>query len=130
MNWTSTSSSPLGTYTIWWINQATGQQSNSVTQTVTAVVNPQISSSPPSGPRGTTFTINGTGFTPNGTIAEHIRKPDGTEYPVNNYTADANGNKTVNWTSTSSSPLGTYTIWWINQATGQQSNSVTQTITP
>jgi hypothetical protein len=127
--WTSSSTSPLGSYTVWWIDQSSGRQSNNVTQTITATINPLISSSPPSGPRGTTFTITATGFTPNGTIIEHIRKPDGTEYPVNTYTADANGNRTQNWTSSSTSPLGTYTIWWIDQASGRQSNSVTQTLT-
>jgi murein DD-endopeptidase MepM/ murein hydrolase activator NlpD len=102
---------------------------NSVSLSVSGSAAPQISVNPSSGPRGTTFTITGSGFTPYGTIYERIQKPDGTYYPDNTYSANGSGNSTQSWTSSSGSPLGTYYIWWYDVSSGKWSNDITETIT-
>jgi len=85
--------------------------------------------SPSSGQQGTTFTFGGNGYTSNGAIAYHVRKPDNTEFPVTTLTASSSGILSYMYTSTTASMVGTYTIWAIDSATGRQSTSVQETIT-
>jgi len=127
----STTASPVGTYTIWAIDKTTGRQSNNVQETITAapVAPVTLAVSPTSGPQGTTFTFSGNGYTPNGAMEWHVKKPDNVEYPTATLYADASGGLKNSYTSTSSSMVGTYTIWAIDKSTGRQSNNVQETIT-
>lgn len=84
--------------------------------------------SPSSGRQGTIFTFNGNGYTPNGAIEFHVRKPDNTEFPAAILTASSSGVLSYSYQSTTASPVGTYTIWAIDKTTGRQSNNVQETI--
>ena len=84
--------------------------------------------SPSSGKQGTTFTFRGDGYTKKGKIEFHVRKPDNTEYPVTTLTASSSGALSYKYKSTTSSMIGTYTIWAVDKSTGRQSNTVTETI--
>lgn len=77
---------------------------------------PLIDVSPGSGPPGTTFTVQGKGFTPNRTITSHLLRPDGTEFLPLNLTTDSNGEYTHPINSTNFS-LGTYQHWVEDDAT-------------
>jgi RHS repeat-associated protein len=116
----------VGTYTYYAVDNATGATSNTVTFTVYNV-NPQVSVSPTSGPQGTTFSEPGTGFTPNGTATLYFSGPDGpSTYP--NKTILANGTYQHSWTC-NACPVGTYTYYAVDNATGATSNTVTFTVT-
>jgi len=95
---------------------------------VGVAVNPQVSVSPSSGPRGTTFTTPGRGFTPNSTVTPHIRKPDGTEYPQGQKPTDGQGSYPHSWTAPADAPPGTYQYWAVDGATKRQSNAASFTI--
>ncbi|MHB8103334.1 MAG: amidase domain-containing protein [Methanosarcina sp.] len=127
----STTASMVGTYTIWAIDKTTGKVSTEVKETITAapVVPVTLTVSPSSGQQGTTFTFSGNGYTPNGAIEWHVKKPDNVEYPAATLYADASGGLKNSYTSTSNSMIGTYTIWAIDKTTGRQSNNVQETIT-
>ncbi|OEU43704.1 hypothetical protein BGV40_02725 [Methanosarcina sp. Ant1] len=127
----STTASMVGTYTIWAIDKTTGKVSTEVKETITAapVVPVTLTVSPSSGQQGTTFTFSGNGYTPNGAIEWHVKKPENVEYPAATLYADASGGLKNSYTSTSNSMIGTYTIWAIDKTTGRQSNNVQETIT-
>ncbi|MBU1256037.1 fibronectin type III domain-containing protein [Patescibacteria group bacterium] len=115
-----------------WTVQAVNpdnQQSNMFSFSIIApVVDPILSLYPTSGVKGTLFTFEGSGFTPDGGITEVIFKPDGTNYPSLHYSADGNGSFTKTYNSATASIMGTYTITWFDDATGYQSNQVRETI--
>lgn len=112
---------PAGTYQYYAVDNATGQTSNTVTFTVYAV-NPQVSVTPASGSRGTTFQQPGTGFTPNNIATLYFNGPDGpSTFPTK--PTDGNGSYDHSWTC-DACPLGTYQYWAVDEATGQQSNTV------
>ncbi|MFH1582872.1 MAG: hypothetical protein ABIB72_00945, partial [Candidatus Falkowbacteria bacterium] len=89
---------------------------------------PQLYITPSSGQKGTKFIYTGNGFTPNGSIKEIITKPDGTQYFPLYYVAGSDGVYVKWYDSNTASIFGTYTIYWIDQSTGRQSNSAYQTI--
>lgn len=116
---------PAGVYS-WWAVDASGKDSNTVNYTIT--VNPKIAQSPMSGPPGTIFDDWGTNFTPYGTTTLHFRKPDGSEYPTERLNLDSGGNFEKFYPASLDKPLGNYTWWAIDDATGKKSNEVTYTI--
>ena len=91
-------------------------------------VEPTIAQTPMSGPPGTTFTQWGTGFTPNSTGKLHVRKPDGTEYPVQDQEMDGIGHFEIQYTAPWDKPWGTYTWWVVDGHTGIKSNEVSYEI--
>jgi len=97
--------------------------SNDVKPPVTLTV------SPSSGQQGTIFTVSGNGYTPNGPVAYHVKKPDNTEFPVATLTASSSGVITYPYKSTTASMVGTYTIWAIDKSISRQSTNVQETIT-
>ncbi|MDP2655430.1 MAG: peptidoglycan-binding protein [bacterium] len=106
----------------------TEARSSITVATLSPVVNPMLLIWPASGPKGTKFTFVGTKFTPNGVIQEIITKPDGTRYTPNYLTANTDGNRDKFYDSSTASIFGTYNIYWIDQATGKQSNTVQEAI--
>ena len=78
---------------------------------------------------GTIFTVSGNGYTPNGPVAYHVKKPDNTEFPVATLTASSSGVITYPYKSTTASMVGTYTIWAIDKSISRQSTNVQETIT-
>jgi hypothetical protein len=83
-----------------------------------------------SGSQGTTFTIQGAGFSPNQSISRFSVDSSGTQTPVTPaLTADANGQ--ISWfvESSCSTSVGSSSFYAIDHKTGTQSNSITQTIT-
>jgi len=95
----------------------------------TVQVNPHVLVSPPSGPRGTTFSQPGQGFTPNSTVTLHFRKPDGTQYPPVKKTTDVQGRVNNVWTAPPEALAGMYQYWAVDDRTGKQSNVVAFTVT-
>ncbi|MEK7558568.1 MAG: hypothetical protein AAB507_01960 [Patescibacteria group bacterium] len=93
------------------------------------VINPQLFLTPTSGQKGTSFIFTGSGFTPNGNVKEIITKPDETQYSPLYHTANSDGGFTKSYDSNTASIFGTYTIYWVDESTGIQSNSVNETIT-
>ncbi|MGB9927730.1 MAG: CHAP domain-containing protein [Methanosarcina sp.] len=97
--------------------------------------------SPYSGKQGTIFTFRGTGYTPNGKIEFHVKKPPNvwvggsTEYPVSTFTASSTGVFSYTFKSSVLSPKGTYKVWAVDLSTradmspGRQSPIVYETIT-
>jgi len=116
---------PIGTYSYWAIDDATGQTSNTVSFTVYAV-NPHVSVSPSSGLQGTTFQQPGTGFTRNSTATLHFTGPDGPS--TDNENTDSNGAYSHSWLC-DQCPVGTYSYYAVDDATGQTSNTVYFTVT-
>lgn len=102
-------------------------ESNGKELTITAVP-VTLSISPASGKQGTTFSFTGKGYTPNGKIEWHVKKPDGTEFPVGILTASSSGNLKYTYKSNSGSMIGTYNIWAVDQSTGRVSNQVKERI--
>jgi len=89
---------------------------------------PTVAQSPMSGPPGTVFIQWGTGFSPNGTVNIHIRKPNGTEYLPQTKRVDSNGNFEVTYVSQPDKPTGQYSWWAEDVNTGAKSNEVTYTV--
>ncbi len=117
---------PDGTYTYYAVDDATGQWSNTVTFTVYGL-NPQVSVSPNSGPQGTTFSQPGTGFTPNSGVTLHFVGPDGESTATE--TTDGTGAYSHSWLC-DACPVGEYSYYAADNATGQSSNTVTFTVEP
>ncbi len=103
-------------------------ESNGKELTITTVP-VTLSISPASGKQGTTFSFTGNGYTPNRKIEWHVKKPDGTEFPVGILTASSSGTLSYTYKSNSGSMIGTYTIWAVDKTTGRVSNQVKEKIT-
>jgi surface antigen len=85
-----------------------------------------LSISPASGPRGTTFTFSGKGYTPNGKITWHVKNPNGVD-SISTQPIDSSGNLRVIYPSKSTDIKGVYTVWAVdNRGT---SNEIKETIT-
>jgi hypothetical protein len=108
-----------------------GSAFNSVTVTVSPQnlpqVNSQVSVSPSSGYRNTTFSEPGEGFTPYGRVNLRFRLPDNSEQTAAE-TADSQGRYAHSWTASSSALIGTYFYWAIDETTGKQSPTVNFTV--
>lgn len=97
----------------------------------TNTVNPAVNVSPASGSRGTLFTFNASGFTPNGKITTYFLDPD---VPESHYSsagtyADRFGNYTNSFTATTSNKTGVHKYWIVDEVTGKKSNVFEYTIT-
>ncbi|GEM_PF-1675798 len=90
---------------------------------------PQVSVEPDCGAPGTLFTLQWTGFTPNSTLTSHLRKPDGTEFPILQFNTDGQGNATFIIDSSEFVP-GTYQHFAVDDVTGAQSNVVSILVRP
>lgn len=109
--------------------QSAGGNAENMPDFVVSATPVTLKVSPSSGKQGTTFTFRGDSYTKKGEIEFHVRKPDNTEYPVTTLTASSSGALSYKYKSTTSSMIGTYTIWAIDSATGRKSNEVKETIT-
>ncbi len=89
-----------------------------------------IAQSPLSGSTGDIFVQWGNGFTPNSTATLHIQKPDGTEYPTQPQTLDANGHFSINYPIPTNKPTGTYRWWLVDNSTGTKSQTISYKIIP
>jgi hypothetical protein len=121
----------FGPYKHWAEDDKTHIQSNTASFNVTLTVGsvkPSVSISPNSGPAGTSFIVNGTGFTANREVTSHLQKPDGSEFPTLSLLADDSGNYTKVIDSTGFAP-GTYQHWAIDDWTHTPSNTVTFNVT-
>lgn len=97
--------------------------------TVTTL-NPQVSVSPSEGPRGTTFSQPGIGFSNLNKAILHFKKPNGNEYPTAEENTDGSGNYSHSWTSSASSPIGVYEYWAVDNITQKTSNHATFKVLP
>lgn len=86
--------------------------------------NPMLTLTPNSGARGTLFTLHGSGFTPSGRVGILDRRPDGTMPQLPETLADGSGNVVYSLQSSSSTLIGTFTIWGIDLTTVKSSNQV------
>lgn len=83
---------------------------------------PLVAVTPTKGAKGTSFRQQGSGFLP-GTATLHLRKPDGSTFPVVTQSVASNGSFTRDWSSSSAAQMGTYEFWAVD-GTGRKSNAV------
>jgi hypothetical protein len=67
--------------------------------------------------------MEGVGFTPNKYALSHLRRPDGTEYPVLQLLADERGDFT-HLIDTLLMDVGTYELWAVDETSKSVSNTV------
>lgn len=144
--WTPGPQALVGTYRAWAVDDSTRRQSVAIGYAVTVaprsasptplpvpgstlVVSPQLSVSPVSGGRGTTFSQPGQGFTPNATATVYYRKPDGTTYPPVRQPTDGQGRYMRQWMPGPQALVGTYQAWAVDDRTGRQSRVISYTVT-
>lgn len=72
--------------------------------------------------------LSGEGFTPKSDIYSHLKRPDGTEFPVITMLSDDKG-KFTHLIETWLLQLGTHEVWVIDQKTGVSSNVATFEVT-
>jgi hypothetical protein len=89
---------------------------------------PTIARTPTSGPPGTTFTLSGTGFTPNSTAKLYTRHPDNSEHYMVDVDIDETGKFEINYGSPIDEILGTYYWWVVDGTTFLESNEVSYEI--
>lgn len=111
-----------GNYTV-KVKNPDGQLSNGMTLRLLA----QVSVAPPSGPAGTQFSYQGSGFTGNYGVTSHLRRPDGTEFPTRQIATNGSGQFSTTIDSTGFG-AGTYQVWAVDNNTGISSNVVSFTV--
>ncbi|HEX8148019.1 MAG TPA: RHS repeat-associated core domain-containing protein [Pyrinomonadaceae bacterium] len=133
LSFTTDCSSSVGTYGEYFIDVATGGQSNTAQETVTASAGcnaPTISISPQTGPQfTTTFNTSGGGFTPNGAVRRLIVFPDGVTREATGTTADGQGQVSISSATDCATAAGSYTVWMIDSATGRESTRAQEVVT-
>jgi hypothetical protein len=72
--------------------------------------------------------LSGEGFTPKSDVYSHLKRPDGTEFPVITMLTDDKGQFT-HLIETWLLQLGTHEVWVIDQKTGVTSNVATFEVT-
>lgn len=87
-----------------------------------AQTKPQVALSPAKVHLGAEVIMSGTGFTPNKYGLSHLRRPDGTEYPVLQLLADNRGDFTHN-IDTLLMDVGTYEVWIVDENSKAVSNT-------
>jgi len=89
-----------------------------------------LSVSPTAGTQTTLFTVNGTGYTPNGVIYRHVRIPGQAWQQISSITATASGTITTQWPFVPgcSYPIGTAYSYAVDGATGRQSPTISEQI--
>jgi hypothetical protein len=83
--------------------------------------NPTVRVSSERIPRHWKLEVQGAGFTPQHNISSHLRRPDGTEFPVLPILTDGRGEFT-HTIDTMILNLGTYEVWVVDEASGKTSN--------
>lgn len=116
----TSSSSPAGTYTV-VVSGATTHRSATIAFTVSSISlstsqNVTLGVNPSAGITGTVFTLTGANYGPNETVNVNVTVPGGAVQTLS-ATTDAAGNFSIDYTTTASSPEGTY----VATATGQTS---------
>ena len=83
-----------------------------------------------SGSQGTTFSLDGGGFTPTGQVRRFIEDSGGTQTEIPALFADANGQ--IAWSSATSctSAVGAFHLFAVDATASRVTNRVTQTVTP
>jgi hypothetical protein len=84
---------------------------------------PQIRISSDRIPRHGKLEVDGTGFTPTHNVSSHLRRSDGTEFPVLPILTDQQGMFTHS-IDTMILELGTHELWVVDDDSGQTSNHV------
>ena len=92
-----------------------------VTGTCAQKAAPKITISAERIPTHSRVDVRGSGFTPKRNISSHLRKPDGTEFPVLPILADERGEFTHE-IDTLLLSFGTHELWVIDDATKTSSN--------
>lgn len=125
-SYTSKPTDTAGVYSYYARDDKTGQLSNTVSYTFlqNVVVSPIVTVTPSSGPLGTVFHQNGTGFTPGGTASLYFQSPTGQNYPPVPKNIDSNGNYTHDYTSQMTDIPGNYRYWAVDDRTGKSSTVV------
>lgn len=85
--------------------------------------NPQIQISSERIPRHWKLEVHGTGFTPTHNISSHLRRSDGSEFPVLPILTDAQGGFT-HTIDTMILELGQHELWVVDDQSGRASNHV------
>ena len=67
--------------------------------------------------------LHGTGFTPKANVISHLRKPDGTEFPILFMLTDSRGEISHD-IDTLLMDVGTHDLWIIDETSGVSSNVV------
>src|SRR5436190_1635541 len=90
-----------------------------------------LSVSPTSGTQLTTFTVTGSGYTPNGTINRFVQIPGQAFQQIGAITATASGTITTQWPFTPgcSYPTGTAYSYAVDVSTGRTSPTISEQIT-
>jgi len=122
-NWQSPNNAQVGTYEYWAIDLSSGNISNEVNFQIIFPTNPVVSANPSDGPRGTTFNLYGTGFTPNSTAEVHFKFPDNSEQTFTKNT-DGGGVYPYSWTAPNDAQIGTYKYWAKDLTSEKTSNTV------
>ena len=111
-----------GNYTV-RVENPDRQVSNGMTLRLVA----QVSVAPPSGPAGTQFSYQGSGFTGNHGATSHFQRPDGTEFSTRQLATNSSGEFSTTIDSTGFA-AGTYQVWAVDNNTGISSNVVSFTV--
>lgn len=91
--------------------------------TACSQADPQIRVSADRIPRHGTLDVHGTGFTPARSVSSHLRRSDGSEFPVLPILTDQQGAFT-HTIDTMILELGTHELWVVDDASGRTSNRV------
>ena len=84
-------------------------------------IDPHVTLSSERVPRHWKLEVHGTGFTPTHNISSHLRRSDGTEFPVLPILTDAHG-EFRHTIDTMVLELGTLDLWVVDDASGRTSN--------
>jgi RHS repeat-associated protein len=122
-------SGPTGTQTIRITNP--DGLSGSITfqalsNTLTLLINGGSSSTKQ---QGESFSLTGSGFTPNQSVTRYVKDPGGTQTTITpSIMADSAGNIAWTYATTCSSTPGANSIWTVDDASGRASTTVTATV--
>ncbi len=89
---------------------------------------PRITISMEKVPRQWMVDVQGAGFTPTRNVSSHLRRADGSEFPVLPILTDGDGTFT-HTIDTMILELGTHELWVVDDASGKTSNRVTFEVT-
>lgn len=95
--------------------------------TVSQTIDPQVTST--SGPRDSTLSQPGTGFTPGGTAELHFRRPDGSLSPTTTEMVSNEGTYSHYWTVPDDAQIGMYQYWAVDLSSGLVSSEVDYWVT-
>src|ERR1700680_4852825 len=84
-------------------------------------INPSISVSPSSVQQasGGSFTVSGSGFTPNGTVRRFIQQPGQASQEISGITANGSGQISWGFAPGCADPVGNTQVWTIDASSGK-----------